>query len=102
MKKSINSLKYGKLRGSDYTLRIYRYKKRKRYVVSYSGPNAVVLDKAQDMDYDKGEQNLIQDFEDTFYLQRLDGGLFMLQTVDYILAWAVIEDDGVRHCLFLY
>ncbi len=102
MKKSINSLKYGKLQGSDYTLRIYRYKKRKRYVVSYSEPSSVVLDKVQDLDYDRGEQNLIQDSEDTFYLQRLDGGLFMLQTVDYILAWAVIEDDGVRHCLFVY
>ena len=61
-----------------------------------------VLGKAQDMDYDRGEQHLIRDFEDTFYLQRLDGGLFMLQSVDYILAWAVMEDDGVRHCLAVY
>jgi len=34
--------------------------------------------------------------EDAFYLQRLDGGLFTLQTVDYILAWVVVEDDGVN------
>lgn len=33
--------------------------------------------------------------EDLFYLRRLDGGLFTLQTVDYILAWVVMEDDGV-------
>ena len=33
--------------------------------------------------------------EDAFYLQRLDGGLFTLQTVDYILTWVVVEDDGV-------
>ena len=29
------------------------------------------------------------------YLRRLDGGLFTLQTVDYILAWIIMEDDGV-------
>lgn len=33
---------------------------------------------------------------DLWYLRRLDNGLFTLQTVDYILAWIVMEDDGVR------
>lgn len=33
--------------------------------------------------------------EDAWYLRRLDGGLFTLQTVDYILAWLAMEDDGV-------
>lgn len=33
--------------------------------------------------------------EDSFYLRRLDGGLFTLQTLDYILAWLAMEDDGV-------
>ena len=33
--------------------------------------------------------------EDLWYLRRLDGGLFTLQTVDYILAWISMEDDGV-------
>ena len=33
--------------------------------------------------------------EDAWYLRRLDGGLYTLQTVDYILAWIVMEDDGV-------
>ena len=33
--------------------------------------------------------------EDLWYLRRLDGGLFTLQTVDYILAWVVMGDDGV-------
>lgn len=32
-----------------------------------------------------------------WYLRRLDGGLFTLQTVDYILAWLTMEDDGVGH-----
>ena len=35
--------------------------------------------------------------EDMWYLRRLDGGLFTQQTVDYILAWIAMEDDGVRH-----
>ncbi|OCH94113.1 DUF1716-domain-containing protein [Obba rivulosa] len=34
--------------------------------------------------------------EDLFYLRRLEGGMFTLQTVDYILAWIVMEDDGIR------
>jgi beta-catenin-like protein 1 len=33
--------------------------------------------------------------EDGWYLRRLDGGLYTLQTVDYILAWIIMEDDGV-------
>lgn len=33
--------------------------------------------------------------EDAWYLRRLDGGLFTLQNVDYILAWVSMEDDGV-------
>lgn len=39
--------------------------------------------------------------EDRWYLSRLDGGLFQLQTVDYILAWIAMEDDGVRITLTL-
>ncbi|KAM5540507.1 hypothetical protein V8D89_005965 [Ganoderma adspersum] len=38
----------------------------------------------------------VEGMEDLWYLRRLDGGLFTLQTVDYILAWIVMEDDGVR------
>ncbi|KAI0650806.1 DUF1716-domain-containing protein [Trametes meyenii] len=44
---------------------------------------------------DEGE-GVEPDMEDLWYLRRLDGGLFTLQTVDYILAWIVMEDDGVR------
>lgn len=33
--------------------------------------------------------------EDAWYLRRLDGGLYTLQMVDYILAWVMMEDDGV-------
>jgi beta-catenin-like protein 1 len=33
--------------------------------------------------------------EDAWYLRRLDGGLYTLQTLDYILAWIIMEDDGV-------
>lgn len=37
-----------------------------------------------------------EDMEDVWYIRRIDGGLFTLQTVDYILAWICMEDDGVR------
>ena len=33
--------------------------------------------------------------EDRWYLRKLDGGLYTLQTVDYIIAWVCMEDDGV-------
>ncbi|KAH9482695.1 Beta-catenin-like protein 1 [Psilocybe cubensis] len=36
------------------------------------------------------------DLEDDFYVRRLEGGLFSLQTIDYILAWLIVEDDGIR------
>jgi beta-catenin-like protein 1 len=36
------------------------------------------------------------DMQDLWYLRKLDGGLFTLQTVDYILGWICMEDDGVR------
>lgn len=44
---------------------------------------------------DEGEE--LGDADDMWYLRRLDSGLFTLQTVDYCLAWIVMEDDGVRH-----
>ena len=31
-----------------------------------------------------------------WYARLLDGGLYTLQTADYILAWICMEDDGVR------
>ncbi|KAB5595329.1 Beta-catenin-like protein 1 [Ceratobasidium theobromae] len=34
--------------------------------------------------------------EDLFLLRRLDGGLFTLQTIDVLLAWVIMEDDGVK------
>lgn len=42
--------------------------------------------------------------ESLWYLRRLDGGLFTLQTVDYIIAWITMEDDGVScsHCFFMF
>ncbi|KAI9508932.1 DUF1716-domain-containing protein [Russula earlei] len=43
-----------------------------------------------------GGAGQVGDEEDTWYLRRLDGGLYTLQTVDYILAWIVMEDDGIR------
>ncbi|KAG8681032.1 hypothetical protein FRC09_017804, partial [Ceratobasidium sp. 395] len=34
--------------------------------------------------------------EDLFLLRRMDGGLFTLQTVDVLLAWVIMEDDGAK------
>ena len=42
----------------------------------------------------KGEFITDED-RDLWYLRQLDGGLFTLQTVDYILGWIIMEDDGV-------
>ncbi|CAE7171719.1 unnamed protein product [Rhizoctonia solani] len=36
------------------------------------------------------------EMEDVFLLRRLDGGLFTLQVIDVILAWVVMEDDGIK------
>lgn len=42
-------------------------------------------------------EDIDSEVEDLWYLRRLDGGLFTLQTVDYILGWICMEDDGVCH-----
>jgi len=39
--------------------------------------------------------------EGMWYLRRLDGGLFTLQTVDYILGWICMEDDGVSYAAIM-
>ncbi|KAF9485315.1 DUF1716-domain-containing protein [Pholiota conissans] len=49
---------------------------------------------------DEGEDAISPDVEDTFYIRRLEGGLFTLQTVDYILAWLIMEDDGIQRHVF--
>ncbi|KAF9268022.1 DUF1716-domain-containing protein [Marasmius fiardii PR-910] len=36
------------------------------------------------------------DEEARWYLERLEGGLYTLQSVDYILGWVAMEDDGIR------
>ncbi|KAJ7276448.1 Catenin-beta-like protein [Mycena haematopus] len=41
------------------------------------------------------DEEITSEEEDTWYLRRLESGLFTLQTVDYILAWIAMEDDGV-------
>jgi len=44
----------------------------------------------------EGDEGSSSDAEDAFYIRRLDGGLFTLQTVDCILGWLIMEDDGIR------
>jgi hypothetical protein len=50
----------------------------------------------------EGDEGLTPDAEDAFYIRRLDGGLFTLQTVDYILGWLIMEDDGVSLSLLIF
>ncbi|KAF9567315.1 DUF1716-domain-containing protein [Agrocybe pediades] len=65
-----------------------------------STADAEIQKDKQDILEEEGEDGLTPDVEDGFYLRRLDGGLFTLQTVDYILAWIMMEDDGIRqHCI---
>ena len=42
----------------------------------------------------EGDGDDVEEMEDLWYIRRLDNGLFTLQTVDYILAWIAMEDDG--------
>jgi beta-catenin-like protein 1 len=47
----------------------------------------------------EAEEDIGEEEEDAWYLRRLEGGLFTLQSVDYILGWICMEDDGVRFFL---
>ncbi|KAH7343526.1 DUF1716-domain-containing protein [Rhizoctonia solani] len=38
----------------------------------------------------------VSEMEDIFLLRRLDGGLFTLQIIDVLLAWVIMEDDGIK------
>ncbi|TFK43491.1 Catenin-beta-like protein [Crucibulum laeve] len=63
--------------------------------------NARTRLKSTEAEIEAEKQELIAEEEDiteeeAWYLRRLDGGLFTLQTVDYILAWIIMEDDGIR------
>jgi len=54
----------------------------------------------QEIDVEKGAllkagEEIGAEEEDAWYLRRLDGGFYTLQALDYILAWIVMEDDGV-------
>jgi hypothetical protein len=40
-------------------------------------------------------EEITEEDEDEWYIRRIDAGLSVLQSVDYILAWIVMEDDGV-------
>jgi len=42
------------------------------------------------------DEDISSETTDAWYLRRLDGGLHTLQIVDYVLAWVIMEDDGIR------
>jgi len=58
----------------------------------------IVISEHLEQELEKEGEDISEE-EDTWYLRRLNGGLFVLQTVDYILAWITMEDDGVS-CKF--
>ncbi|KAF5322334.1 hypothetical protein D9619_000901 [Psilocybe cf. subviscida] len=57
--------------------------------------------KATEMQIEK-EKSALEDgndqeeLDELLYIRRLEGGLFTLQTLDYILAWLIMEDDGMK------
>ncbi|KAF8640111.1 hypothetical protein AX17_001347 [Amanita inopinata Kibby_2008] len=54
------------------------------------------IDATVELEREELKGDITSEEEDAWYLRRLDGGLFTLQTVDYILAWILMEDDGIR------
>ncbi|KDR83699.1 hypothetical protein GALMADRAFT_56115 [Galerina marginata CBS 339.88] len=54
------------------------------------------LEKERQVRSSEGKEGLSSEVEDGFYIRRLDSGLFTFQTVDYILAWLIVEDDGIQ------
>jgi beta-catenin-like protein 1 len=45
---------------------------------------------------ENGEE-ITDEERDDWYLRKLNAGLAHLQNIDYVLAWVVMEDDGVRN-----
>lgn len=43
---------------------------------------------------ENGEE-ITDEEKDDWYLRKLNAGLAHLQNIDYVLAWVVMEDDGV-------
>lgn len=46
-------------------------------------------------DLEESGEEIDDDRDDEWYLTRLDAGLSALQSIDYVLAWVCMEDDGV-------
>jgi len=46
---------------------------------------------------ENGEE-ITDEEKDDWYLRKLNAGLSHLQNIDYVLAWVVMEDDGVSFC----
>jgi beta-catenin-like protein 1 len=46
---------------------------------------------------ENGEE-ITEEETDDWYLRKINAGLSHLQNIDYVLAWVVMEDDGVSQC----
>lgn len=57
----------------------------------------------EDIEDRKKVEIVNEELQLSFYLDRIDAGLFSLQLVDYILAWLIMEDDGIlRHIQMIF
>jgi beta-catenin-like protein 1 len=71
------------------------YEKVEKLLEIHEGAHARLKATEKEIAQEKLEAEADEDQEVAWYLRRLDGGLFTLQTVDYIIAWIAMEDDGV-------
>jgi len=69
-------------------------KKVKKYFDEFRDADRSRLFDEQEMQ--RNGDDIGEEEEDEWYSQKLEGGLFTLQIVDYILGWICMEDDGVR------
>ncbi|KAF8528671.1 DUF1716-domain-containing protein [Gautieria morchelliformis] len=75
------------------------YEKVDRLLEIREGAEARLKVAEQEIEQERNDlvaDGVIVEEESTWYLRRLEGGLFVLQTVDYILSWLCMEDDGIR------
>jgi beta-catenin-like protein 1 len=66
-------------------------KLRREYAARVETTNEAIRNEQKRMSAQEREEMAEQ-----WFSQRLDAGLFSLQTIDVVLAWLVAEDDGVR------
>ncbi|KAK4098426.1 DUF1716-domain-containing protein [Parathielavia hyrcaniae] len=75
----------------DYEKTERLVKLRRQYAARIGAVDERIRQKQQGLNDDEREE-----MADEWFSQRLDAGLFCLQTIDVIMAWLIAEDDGAR------